>query len=488
MGTIYRASGLEAALNLAKQFKTEGKYHLFRGQAQNWPVVPTSGRLSKEEFECAKQKLERLLYFFHTNKLLKKYARNYDWFYAVAQHYGLPTNYIDFSEDPEVAAFFATNSKSNIVGSDSVIICLDENDFSDFVRFTKVIYEKDKVIPPCIVRVDVDNLWRLQAQKGAFVYTPYSDTEFYYDFDRIVFPYTEPYDAVVKSDVYPDKKSELEILLDQFFNSEERIAGQKRFEKFIKENNIPSHTVGKPSFDHLLKNRKSHYSWRSKQYSRWNFVLKEEWNRNRREEVIKLKIEINKQVSNKVTDLKETLIAFVADKQIQRTDDLVFKLATSPKLPRKTLQIISRSCSRIWDGTRTLPYSDEEIFSIIANYILLEISNWDSENILFLSDEEPILLELTNAYGSLTRCYASPSKIISAFRSDINNTLIDSLSENLTSEILLQINKPRLLFDFKKLIELFKEEMVLYQVFHNSEKDEPVIFYTPAQVFVMGYA
>ena len=105
-----------------------------------------------------------------------------------------------------------------------------------------------------------------------------------------------------------------------------------------------------------------------------------------------------------------------------------------------------------------------------------------------LSGEKLITLELTNKYGSITRCKASPGRITGAFRNDIQDILVDALSSNLRSEILLDINIPQLIFDFDKLVELFKQEMIAYQVLYNSENENPVIFYTPTQITVPGYA
>jgi len=101
MAVIYRTESIMEALKLAEKFKKSGKYNLFRGQAKNWEVVPTAGRISKEKFEQSKKQLERLLYYFSTETVLKKYCSRIDDFFAIAQHYGIPTNYIDFTENEQ---------------------------------------------------------------------------------------------------------------------------------------------------------------------------------------------------------------------------------------------------------------------------------------------------------------------------------------------------------------------------------------------------
>jgi hypothetical protein len=61
----------------------------------------------------------------------------------------------------------------------------------------------------------VPDLWRLEAQHGCFLFCPYDNVERLYDFDRIFFPNTHPLRGVRREDVYPERKSHLEVLLDQ---------------------------------------------------------------------------------------------------------------------------------------------------------------------------------------------------------------------------------------------------------------------------------
>ncbi len=54
-----------------------------------------------------------------------------DWeWLAVAQHYGLPTRLLDWTENPLIAAYFATTER--ISESDSVIYCLDSAAHSEY--------------------------------------------------------------------------------------------------------------------------------------------------------------------------------------------------------------------------------------------------------------------------------------------------------------------------------------------------------------------
>ena len=290
MSGIHRANNLEDAINLAKHFSDFGKYNLFRGQAQNWNVTPSSARLNQHEFEEGIEKLKRLYDFIETSENLGKYQSNIDWFFAVAQHYGLPTNYIDFTTNYKVAAFFATNSKSNKKGKESVIVCLNEVDFTDFINYTQSIYLNDKVIAPYLCKIDVHNLWRLQAQEGLFLFTPYSNIEAYYNFDRIIFPYQEPYKGINRNQIYPENKSELEINLDYYFNNEERLIGQKRFRKFIKEMKISGFTMPDLKINDFLISSKHHRSWDSRDCLKWRYTFLDNWKTVENASLIRLKL------------------------------------------------------------------------------------------------------------------------------------------------------------------------------------------------------
>lgn len=81
-----------------------------------------------------------------------------------------------------------------------------------------------------------------------------------------------------------------------------------------------------------------------------------------------------------------------------------------------------------------------------------------------------------------------PNNVVLAYREDIDSVVLSHMPRPIPSELLLHINRPRYVFDFKKLVELFRKEAVAYQVFDNRQDDIPVIFYSPAQINILGYA
>jgi hypothetical protein len=52
-------------------------------------------------------------------------------FFAILQHYGIPTYYIDFSTDPAVAGFFSADTTTPPADGHSVIYCLNTEKLKD---------------------------------------------------------------------------------------------------------------------------------------------------------------------------------------------------------------------------------------------------------------------------------------------------------------------------------------------------------------------
>jgi len=487
MSEIYRVENIEKAIELAQEFKVNGKYNLFRGQARNWSVKSTMGRLTSEsERNQAIEKLKRLYYYLGNYKSSTKYIEDIDWFFAVAQHYGLPTAYIDFSFDVEVSAFFATNSTSNEVNEDSVILCLNETDFDSVINATIPFFQKERVVPPYIVKPNVDNLWRLQSQSGCFIFSSFSEIEKIYDFDKIVFPFKEKFEGKSLELIYPNKKSELEILLDQFFNAEKRMEGSARLDDFIKENNINHLSIPKTNSSLSLKINAFHNSWENEETKDWFFKTNHKWDINHINLSLILIIDERVSFKEQFINLSNYLSSLLYEDYFLTKRLLTFKIDSGCEA--KVNKLLSESCSRIWEGVLNLPYTIENIIKIISKYILIEYHFQKYDNVISINDDNLVVLEMTNNYGSITRCYASEENIISAFREDIDDVLIDSLKGNYSSKILLHINEPQYIFDFKKMIDLFINDLIPYQVYYNSENKEPVIFYTPTQLKIVGYA
>lgn len=145
----------------------------FRGQQKNWPLLPS---IAREQTKSSLRESERYMFLKFKEqacKIMGKKSPNNDmnWL-AVAQHYGLPTRLIDWSQDPFVAFWFAVrkpaiNNKEPgvfwVLTPDSVDIIDDLDMRRPFHGFrTKVFVPNNEIIDE-----------RITKQKGAFTVHKY---------------------------------------------------------------------------------------------------------------------------------------------------------------------------------------------------------------------------------------------------------------------------------------------------------------------------
>src|SRR5262245_1630936 len=94
------------ALELAERLKAEGKFDFFRGQTGNWPLRSSFQRRGKEDQQKAILWLDRFRSWVSHTEGLWAVSADVDQTIAVAQHYGIPTDFLDITTEPRVAAFF----------------------------------------------------------------------------------------------------------------------------------------------------------------------------------------------------------------------------------------------------------------------------------------------------------------------------------------------------------------------------------------------
>ena len=104
---IYSVSGLAEAVELAEELRASRMCDWFRGQTRNWPLQSSFVRRDNAGQEVARERLARFHGWLQGVPELDAIAANTDAVLAVAQHYGIPTNLVDFTTEPSVAAFFA---------------------------------------------------------------------------------------------------------------------------------------------------------------------------------------------------------------------------------------------------------------------------------------------------------------------------------------------------------------------------------------------
>ena len=171
---ITKVRDVNEAVSLCARLKEAGKYDWFRGQRRNWPLQSSFTRLDETQRQEALRRMARFEHWVKTTHGLEPIASNTDMAIAVAQHHGLPTNFVDFTTDPVAAGFFASTEldAEQEEGEYSCILCLDTQDLDDFWKTMPERYRK-----PEFIRLSVPNLWRLEAQSGVFLFCPYANFE-----------------------------------------------------------------------------------------------------------------------------------------------------------------------------------------------------------------------------------------------------------------------------------------------------------------------
>jgi len=102
--------------------RTSGRIMYFRGQVRDWSLRPSLARESVTEQERAKESE-------CFEKLAEVLPNVNDWERAtIAQHYGVPTRLLDWSENPLVGIYFALDDK-NYDKEDGVIWVFEDRTF-----------------------------------------------------------------------------------------------------------------------------------------------------------------------------------------------------------------------------------------------------------------------------------------------------------------------------------------------------------------------
>jgi len=103
----------------------------------------------------------------------------------------------------------------------------------------------------------------------------FGNIEALYPFDKIIFPHKEFSSNICERDVYPEDKSGLEMLLDNYFAAERIYEGQKRLARFAEEMSIEVKRIPKQPEYKYAKSKKQHKSWRFRNTLGWEYNFSE---------------------------------------------------------------------------------------------------------------------------------------------------------------------------------------------------------------------
>ena len=493
MPTVIQAPSIEEAIKIALLGKAGGKWNLFRGQTNaKWQVTSSLERLTPDKRENALQEFIRFHNWAETESSMKDYFEQPDALWAIAQHYGIPTNFVDFTDDPRVAAFFASDTGDTpSVEQKAAIICLDTDDFAEFWDSTWPHLAKGNkdAKPPEIVRIDVRNLWRLQQQKGCFLWKSLAEIEKFYDFDRIVFPFTKNDPALPgHNEIYPLNQSELEKRIAAHFMNERMIKGSRH----IDELNITIHRIEVPASHYDIGSWCSDYA---EDESDWDNL--DQWRLGGTEHA--------------ADALPGALLDLGADSTFEALAELLRSDITPEFVTNNrnsALQFadplnhgvgILTRVRRLWNGMRTLPYSADEIVTALRMTLDLYPVMRSGINVGDAFGEDGAYVEMCAAAdgrGSYSRAALHVKEFPRACRPGFVAAV--KAGEEMDDEVLgwhllQRMARPRQRFTFEGLRKLMVEELIPTQVVWRATGEgndalTEVIYFSPTDFEVFGLA
>jgi hypothetical protein len=462
-------------------------------------------RRNPAEREDAIQRFESFVGWAKSVRSLARIASNDDMLFAIAQHYGLPTTLVDFSTEPKVAAFFATHKAPPPPGHEDVscIICLDPDELRAMCSSLRVT--RPQLVEPRAVVLDVPDLLRLQAQRGVFLEYPYDESfeRVAFGFDRIVFP-TERNPArltrmIPVEDIYPTQKSDLEVLLDQFFMLEQMAEGTAALRRIAKAGTISIHTQAAPPDGIEAEcfgngGLPAHTSWDERHLAKWLHPPNETWTPI--SSAARLRVQYPKagKSSTKVQALTQQITQLLLENPASLAGPLKWELVDASADSRR----VTRAMELVWDGLRQWPYPLAEVAESLAAVVEfgLRVSEApDACNNPALAEKlveevfgEVMEVEIAIEDGSYTRGYASYQLLRSAVRHDFHSFLNAKWRPQITDirSILQVASNPSHVFVFDQLASVFCTQIIPTQVVLRDEGSGRARLYNLARATRVG--
>jgi hypothetical protein len=473
---IYEVNSVEEAIDLARRYQSEGKYDWFRGQLRaEWKLESSLARLQSSGTDAVSANAEKMAAFYawlsrHSQLNFMMGDQGINSFFSVIQHYGFPTHYIDFTTDPGVAGFFASDGglPNDNNQYNSAIYCVNTKEIVSFYDSVKTV---KKEIEFELIDLEVPNLWRLQAQRGKFIYANHDWASGYYPPDRIVFPWSGLPSAPSRDEIYPSIKSEIEKLLDQWFFAWQSHQGAENIKK------IPGIKYIKLEDPQNLSSKTSEIaSWPEELVMVWKKPVIEDYY-----EVFAGSVPINLRDGSNVPSINTQIINGIIS-SVSRNPNLrkkAVKWEIKPTDSYFEIDRLSDWLSLIWNGMRTLPYSNDQIFMALRAYLDLVFD----EN-LHSKYPKGLKVEFGLPDETYSRARISEEVLIEHLNDiAIEESHLEEWGAGVVAT-LMGCQNPIALFTPEKIIHLFCNYIIPSQAFEARS----VIVFNPFEVKVFGLA
>ncbi|MDD5160498.1 MAG: FRG domain-containing protein [Sulfuricurvum sp.] len=472
---------LEKALELAGHYKSSGKYDWFRGQTGLWPLIPSAARQSsREEFNKSEEQLRRFDNWIYANNI----SDDFDYIESIAQHYGLKTFFLDFSTNPKVAAYFASDNIDHKSYEYSCIYCLNVQQFKDAIEMMEKYYPE---IPsyPKLLEIEVDNLWRLESQAGKFMYQPLINLDFFHSLHRIVFKVTENDSKLFdESYIYPKAKSALEERLDGFFLNEKtkkNLDNMHCIVEKLKDTGVNFEVFNSDNElyikEFVNEEKLLDYQWSQEDLEQWKNRTIEKFNDVYTKEKIVCKIDSFKNIHENKIIVNKKIIELLNGNQSIRKKTINFSIDDKEN-NNELIQKFEKFSNIIWNGMRKLPYENNEIAKVISDLMLII----DTPIIEYKKyDERFLKIGISDRTGSGNNAFVNQELLRISMRDDLDECMIKNIND--VKSIIFHIRSPQLLYKFEPLKKLFVESIVISQVVYG--RNDFVIF-SPCELNMLG--
>ena len=447
-----RCKTLKEAVTECHRLAATGDFDLFRGQAHQWPLLPTAFR------RAASEDVHYSLDHFRSwaGVTCREYdlARDDDIISAIAQHYGVTTTLLDFTTSIEIAAYFACEY-DDVDDGDAIIFCGRRR---DILR-----------LEGCrLIEASIANLWRLEQQKGLFVEVSSSDAARHLEDSlvRVSFSRSQIYE-MPRSIVYPERKSALEVKIDEFRFQTDMARGETAFaeqagatiDRFLYQT-YPGvfHRRMVPAIDP---------AWSLFREPQWNQIGHEAVSSSLQSTTVKIIVPRPLRGQALVSAIeKQASSALLTARLFKRF--VAFKLQ-APDLPDDFIKLLCSYINKYWDAIRITPIEDELAVRSLCTALAMAISEGRAVE-TGEGDESPLndfLREhLWLRYLPPGGRMADGAVSISTLRKAIDDRLISRLNpyykkllHGKPEDLLKLVVEPYLSFKPREYVDLFFREL-----------------------------